>query len=117
VRAACRHEQGARGFYDLGSYQGLQDHQKAAGIVFQDTASVLFSVDGLQVTDAGAGTDGTLEVWAVTDHPAAAACPECGTVSGRVHETVLARPRDVRRTGDPVRGLTHERGQSQPDLG
>jgi hypothetical protein len=48
---------------------------------------------------------------------AAAACPECGTVSGRVHETVLARPRDVRRTGDPVRGLTHERGQSQPDLG
>ena len=66
---------------------------------------MLFGVEGLQVTDAGAGAGGTLEVWAVTDHPAAAACPECGTVSGRVHETVLARPRDVRRAGDPVRGV------------
>jgi transposase len=71
--------------------------------VFQDTASVLFGVDGLQVTDAGAGADGTLEVWAVTDHPAAAACPECGTAAGRAHETVLACPRDVRRAGDRVR--------------
>ena len=51
----------------------------------------------------GPGPDGTLEVWAVTDHPAAVACPDCGTVSGRVHETVLARPRDVRRAGDQVR--------------
>ena len=64
---------------------------------------MLFGVEGLQVTDAGAGADGTLEVWAVTDHPAAVACPECGTVAGRVHETVLARPRDVRRAGDRVR--------------
>jgi hypothetical protein len=71
--------------------------------VFQDTASVLFGVDGLQVTDAGAGADGTLEVWAVTDFPAAAAYPECGTAAGRVHETVLACPRDVRRAGDRVR--------------
>jgi len=36
---------------------------------------------------------GTLEVWAVTDYPAPAACPGCGTISGRVHETVLTRPR------------------------
>ena len=43
---------------------------------------MLFGVDGLQVTDAEAGADGTLEVWAVTDHPAAAACPECGTAAG-----------------------------------
>src|SRR5208337_3705155 len=57
---------------------------------------------GLQITDVQAGPGGALEVWAVTDYPAAAACPECGTVSGRVHETVLARPRDVRRAGDPV---------------
>ena len=64
---------------------------------------MLFGVDGLQVTDAGAGADGTLEVWAVTDFPAAAACPECGTAAGRVHETVLACPRDVRRAGDRVR--------------
>ena len=64
---------------------------------------MLFGVDGLQVTDAGAGPDGTLEVWVVTDHPAAAACPECGTAAGRVHEMVLACPRDVRRAGDRVR--------------
>jgi transposase len=60
--------------------------------VFHDTASVL----------ADEGADGTLEVWAVTDYPAAAACPGCGTVSGQVHETVVTRPRDVRRAGDAV---------------
>jgi transposase len=70
--------------------------------VFQDTASALFGVEGLQVTDAQALPDGTLEVWAVTGHPAAAACPDCGTVSARRHDTVLARPRDVRRGGDLV---------------
>ncbi len=63
---------------------------------------MLFGVEGLQVTDAQALPDGTLEVWAVTGDPAAAACPDCGTVSDRRHDTVLARPRDVRRGGDPV---------------
>ena len=47
---------------------------------------MLFGVEGLQVTDAQAGPDGTLEVWAVTDYPAAAACPDCGTVSARRHD-------------------------------
>ncbi len=70
--------------------------------MFHDTASVLFGVEGLQLTDADEGADGTLEVWAVTDYPAAAACPGCGTVSGRVYETVVTRPRDVRRAGDAV---------------
>ena len=64
---------------------------------------MLFGVEGLQVIDAEPGAEGTVEVWAVTDHLAAAACPDCGTVSDRVHETVLARPRDVRRGSDPVR--------------
>jgi transposase len=81
----------------------VQDHQKAAGIVFEDTASVLFGVEGLRVTDAEAGPDGTVTVWAVTDHPGAAACPGCGTVSGRAHDRVLARPRDVRRGAGEVR--------------
>ena len=63
---------------------------------------MLFGVEGLQVTDAQALPDGTLEVWAVTGDPAAAACPDCGMVSARRHDTVLARPRDVRRGGDPV---------------
>jgi len=70
--------------------------------VCHDTASVLFGVEGLQVTDAEPGADGTLEVWAVTDYPAAAECPCCGTASRRVHETVVTRPRDVRRADDLV---------------
>jgi transposase len=70
--------------------------------VFEDTASVLFGVEGLQVIDAQAGPGGTVEVWAVTGYPAAAACPDCGTVSARRHDTVLTRPRDARRAGDRV---------------
>jgi transposase len=70
--------------------------------VFEDTASALFGVEGLLVTDVQAGPGGAVEVWAVTNYPAAAVCPDCGTVSCRVHETVLARPRDVRRAGDRV---------------
>ena len=70
--------------------------------MFQDTASALFGVEGLRVTDAQAGPGGALEVWAVTDWPSAAACPDCGALSDRPHETVVARPRDARRAGDPV---------------
>jgi transposase len=65
--------------------------------VFQDTASVLFGVDGLQVIDAEAGPDSTTTVWVVTDHAGAARCPDCGTVSCRPHDRVLTRPRDVAR--------------------
>ena len=54
------------------------------------------------MTDVQAGPGGALEVWAVTDWPGAAACPDCGALSDRPHETVLTRPRDVRRAGDPV---------------
>lgn len=70
--------------------------------MFEDTASALFGVDGLQVAGVEAAPDGGIEVWAVTDFPAAAACPDCGAVSDRVHETVVTRPRDVRRAGDTV---------------
>ncbi len=68
----------------------------------QDTASALFGVEGLQVIGAEAEADGTVTVWAVTDHPGAAACPECGTMSGAVHEYLLTRPRDLRRGLDEV---------------
>jgi transposase len=68
----------------------------------QDMVSVLFGVAGLQVTEAGPGAGGTLEVRAVTDHPAAGVCPDCATPARRVHEYVLARPRDVRRGPDRV---------------
>jgi transposase len=70
--------------------------------VFQDTASALSGVEGLRVTDAQAGPGGALEVWAVTDWPGVAARPDCGALSDRPHETVVARPRDARRAGDPV---------------
>jgi transposase len=99
---ARRRDPGARGSYDLGSSDRLQDQQKAAGIVFEDTASALFGVEGLQVTGVEPAPGGGIEVWAVTDCEAAAACPDCGTVSDRVHETVVTRPRDVRRAGDAV---------------
>src|ERR1019366_803667 len=79
------------------------DRQRAAGTVVQDMASALFGVDGLQVIEADAERDGWVTVWVVTDHPGAAVCPECGTRSVRVHEQVLARPRDVRRGLDEVR--------------
>jgi transposase len=65
-------------------------------------ASELFGVAGLRVTEVERGPDGTLEVWAVTDHPAAEACPDCGTPAWRAHERVLARPRDVRRGANEV---------------
>jgi transposase len=61
-----------------------------------------------------AAPDGGIEVWAITDREAAAACPDCGTVSDRVHEMVVTRPRDVRRAGDAVdlRGVKYSTGAS-----
>jgi hypothetical protein len=53
-------------------------------------ASALFGVECLRVVEVDAEADGSLTVWAVTDHPGAAVCPECGTRSVRVHEHVLA---------------------------
>jgi transposase len=70
--------------------------------VAEDIASALFGVDGLRVVEAESEADGTLTVWAVTGHPGAAVCPGCGTRAGRVHEHVLARPRDQRRGLDEV---------------
>lgn len=70
--------------------------------MFYDTASALFGVAGLRVTDADSRPDGVVEVWAVTDCEGPGACPDCGVVSSRVHETVVAHPADVRRAGDPV---------------
>jgi transposase len=70
--------------------------------VFEDTASALFGVESLQVTGVEVAPDGGIEVWVVTACAAARACPGCGRVSHRVHETVVTRPRDVRRAGDAV---------------
>ena len=63
---------------------------------------MLFGVEGLHVIDAEPGAGGTLEVWAVTDYPAAGVCPDCGVCASRVHEHVLARPQDVARGLDAV---------------
>jgi transposase len=70
--------------------------------LFHDTGSALFGVPGLRVTDAGPAPSGAAEIWAVADCEGASACPGCGTESSRVHDTVVTRPKDVRRAGDPV---------------
>jgi transposase len=70
--------------------------------VAEDTASSLFGVEGLRVFDAEREAGGPVTVWVVTDHPDAASCPDCGMVSGRVHEHVLTRPRDLRRGLDEI---------------
>ena len=64
---------------------------------------MLFGMKGLRVTDAEPGPDGTVTVWAVTDHPDAARCPDCGTVSSRAHERVVTCPKDVRCSAGRVR--------------
>jgi transposase len=68
----------------------------------QDTASALFGVEGLKVTEADTEADGSVTVWVTTDHPDAASCPHCGTRAARVHEYVLTQPRDLRRGLDEV---------------
>ena len=70
--------------------------------MFYDTASALFGVAGLRVTDVEAGPGGAVEVRAVTDFPGSACCPGCGTESSRVHDLVVTCPRDVRRGDEPV---------------
>jgi hypothetical protein len=54
-----------RGFYDLGLCRG-KDHYSATGLVFENTASMLFGVEGLHLADAEAGLGGTVTVRAVT---------------------------------------------------
>jgi transposase len=66
----------------------------------QDTASVLFGMDGVAVTDTERGADGRLTVWARITLPAV--CPGCGIVSGKVHQYAETRPRDVRACGQDV---------------
>ena len=66
----------------------------------QDTASALFGMDGVAVTEAERGAGGRLTVWARVTLPAV--CPGCGIVSGKVHQYVTARPRDVRASGQDV---------------
>ena len=55
---------------------------------------MLLGIAGIKVTETEEEADGRLSVWAVIDGPAA--CPACGVISGRVHEQVVTRPRDVR---------------------
>jgi transposase len=64
----------------------------------QDTASVMLGIEGVTVTGAEREADGRLTVWARITRPAA--CPGCGTVSGKVHQYVATRPRDVRVCGE-----------------
>jgi transposase len=75
----------------------IKDNEPAPA---QDTASVLFGMDGVEVTEAEREAGGRLTVWARITLPAA--CPACATVSENVHQYVTARPRDVRACGQDV---------------
>jgi hypothetical protein len=72
--------------------------------VAENTASALFGVERLRVCDADVEADSTVTVWALTDHPGAASCPDCGAVPGRVHEYVLTR------AAGPAPGLGRDHG-------
>jgi transposase len=73
----------------------------------QDTASALFGLPGLRVTEAEAEPDGTVTVWAVPDVPAR--CPGCGAPPSGVHQHVAAGTKDVRCGGRQVRLRVHKR--------
>ena len=62
---------------------------------------MLFGVEGLQVTDAEAGPDGMLEVWAVTDHVAVSLDSRGGGGAGV-----------ARRDGDAREGVRAGRGRT-----
>jgi transposase len=66
----------------------------------QDTASALFGLDGVEVTEAEREAGGRLTVWARITLPPV--CPGCRAVSGKVHQYVTTRPRDVRACGQDV---------------
>jgi transposase len=72
----------------------IEDNEPAPA---QDTASVLFGIDGVEVTEAGREADGRLTVWGRI--ALRAVCPGCGTVSERARQYVTASPRDVRACG------------------
>jgi transposase len=59
-------------------------------------ATRLFALDGVQVAEVDAEAGGGRTVWVVTAAPQVAACPGCGTVSGRVKGYVTTRPADLR---------------------
>ncbi len=80
-----------------------------------DTATVLFGIGGVRVTEAEREADGRLTVWAEVTVPSA--CPRCGAFSDRVHEVVVTRPRDVRASGEPVDFFLVKRRLQCPDGG
>ncbi len=60
-------------------------------------ASALLGIGGIAVTEVEQEPDGRLTVWARV--AGVAACPQCGTVSEKLHEYVETRPRDIRICG------------------
>jgi transposase len=60
----------------------------------RDAASVLFDLPGYRVLDALDLPGGARQV-VITATCAEAACPSCGVLSGRVHQRVRQRLRDI----------------------
>ena len=59
---------------------------------------MMLGIDGVMVTEAEREPGGRLSVWAKITAPAS--CPECGTVSEKVHQYVVTAPQDVRICGE-----------------
>lgn len=81
------------------------DLQERTGMV-DDTASdatLLFGMDGVEVTAVRRDTDGVRVVRVVTADEAARVCPDCSVAATRSKGVVLTRPRDVEHGGGRVR--------------
>ena len=66
-----------------------------------EAAQVLVGLDGFEVTGAAQRDDGVLEVQ-VRCRRREAACPRCGTFSGRVKQRRAQRVRELHSFGRPV---------------
>lgn len=71
-------------------------------------ATLLLGIEGLAVVGV-IDADGVREVHAVTDDPAAAACPACGVISNAVKGHAVSSPRDLRYGPVPIRLVWHKR--------
>lgn len=60
-----------------------------------DGTTLLFGLPGVRVERVERLPDGTRVVHAITDHPAAAACPSCGVISTARKGRATTSPRDI----------------------
>jgi transposase len=75
----------------------------------ENGTTLLFGLPGVAVARVDRAVDGGRVVHVVTDDPAAACCPDCGTVSRSVKGNVTTRPKDLPYGETPLRVVWHKR--------